>query len=368
MEQCDPGGTSYAPAATPPKDGARVRWKQQVETMHDFDFFNTTPLVANGLVYGVGQELVCVDSESGETVFRADDSFAGPPALADVRAYRSPTLAFGTGTGAVGLNAHGGLSVGGVRIGLARWQAGRTEGSGGLFDFEPSGTVPVAAKGTVFVTTGSGLLAIDASSGRVRWRAKRGVRRPAVHSGTVYIARGYSGGVLGYDIETGERTFSIPLSASPTSVTATTDRLIVRTTHGLVGIDYDETRRWRYTPDNRGWERGGVAVADGVAYTGFDDEKGDMLVAIDTTDGTELWRSEAAPEQSNGRYASPSVANGVVYVPTEGNELVAVDTTDGHVRWRFTLTDDFIGWSPIALAGESLYALGNGHLYALEEQ
>lgn len=108
MEQCDPGGTSYAPAASPPKDGARIRWKQQVET--GITFFHPTPIVANGLVYGVGQELICVDSASGEVVFRADHSFAGPPALADVRVYQSPTLAFGTQAGAVGLNARGGLS------------------------------------------------------------------------------------------------------------------------------------------------------------------------------------------------------------------------------------------------------------------
>jgi outer membrane protein assembly factor BamB len=368
MEQHDPGGTSYAPAASPPKDGVRIRWEQQFDT--GSAFFHPTPVVANGLVYGVGEELVCVDSVSGDLVFRADNSFAGPPALADASVYQSPTLAFGTQAGAVGLNARGALSFGSVRVGLTRWQAGRKEGRSGLsfFNFGPSRTVPVAAKGTVFITADRGFLAIDASSGRVRWRGKRGTRRPAVHDDTVYITRGYSGGVLGYDIETGEQTFSFTRLKPPSSVTAVADGLIVKTTQGLVGIDYNETKLWQYTPDNRYWEQGGVAVANDVAYTGSEGKKGDMLVAIDTTDGTELWRSKAAPEQSDGRYAAPSVADGVVYVPIEGNELVAVDATNGHIRWRFTVDGEYAGWSPVALSGESLYILGNGHLYALEEQ
>jgi hypothetical protein len=65
MEQHDPGGTSYAPDASPPKDGVRIRWKQQVETLLGFAYLST-PIVANGLVYGVGQELVCADAANWE--------------------------------------------------------------------------------------------------------------------------------------------------------------------------------------------------------------------------------------------------------------------------------------------------------------
>jgi hypothetical protein len=222
MEQHDPGGTSYAPDASPPKDGVRVRWKQRVETRLSFVYL-PTPIVANGLVYGVGQELVCADAASGDVVFRTDRSFSGPPAIADARAYQSPTLAFATQTGAVGLNARGGFSLAGIRAGLTRWQASYTEDDYSFFGRGPPRSAPVAANGTVFVTSGDGLLAIDASSGRIRWHGKRGVRRPAVHDGTVYIARGYSGSVLGYDIETGKQTFSYAPSRPPRSVTATSE-------------------------------------------------------------------------------------------------------------------------------------------------
>jgi outer membrane protein assembly factor BamB len=365
MEQHDPGGTSYAPDASPPKDGVRIRWKQQIETGLRFAY--PTPIVANGLVYGVGEELVCADAASGEVVFRTDRAFSGPPAVADARAYQSPTLALATQTGAVGLNARGGFSLAGVRIGLTRWQAGRKKGGFSFFGGGLPRTIPVAANGTVFVTSGDGLRAIDASSSRIRWRSHNGRHRPAVHEGVVYVAA-FGNGVFGYDIETGEQTFSFqPSEQLPLSVTATPDHLVVGTSSGLLGIDYDETVVWRYTPEDLDRDRGGVAVANGVAYAGFMGQP-DRLVAIDTTNGTELWRSETVPEQSNGRFAPPAVADGVVYVFTENNTLAAVDSEDGHVRWRFTPPSDFEVLSPPALAGETLYTLGHGYLYALEEK
>lgn len=364
MEQHDPGGTGYAPTASGPKDGVRVRWKQPIATNLGFAY-NPTPIVANGLVYGVGQELVCIDTASGDVVFRADREYASPPVVAAARAYRSPTLVFATPSGAVGLNARGGISLAGIRFGLTRWQAGR-EGGGFSFFGGRSVGIPIAANGMVFVIAGRELLAIEASSGQIRWRGHGGLRRPAACDGTVYIAA-YTDGILGYDIKTGTQTFSTAIAEQlPRSVTATADRLVVSTSDGLFGITYNGTTEWEYTPDDLYRDSGGVAVADGVAYAGFEG-KPNKLVAIDATTGTELWRSNAAPE-ATPQFAPPAVADGAVYVPTEDNGLAGIDAVDGHIRWRFAPGKRGLPWSPAALAGETLYALGNGHLYALVEQ
>jgi outer membrane protein assembly factor BamB len=380
MTQHDPGGTSYAPAATPPKDGVRVRWKQQLE-MNDSPI-HPPPIVANGLVYGIGQKLVCVTTTSGDVVFRSDHN-AGPPALAVARAYQSPTLACPTLTGAVGLNPQGGLSVAGLRVGLTRWQAHREETGSPNITVSSSQKIrgPVAADGTVFVTSvGSvGLQAIDASSGRIRWRSHHGKSRPAVREGTVYVvalAKTGDFSLFGYDTETGEQTFSLnPPDQIPTSVTAAPEYIVVGTdSSGLLGVDYNGMIRWEYAPTElllRQYPTP-IAVADGVVYAGFEWDR-NWLVAIDATNGTELWRTEVSTGTLEPEFDSPAVANDVVYVPTEyspngGGGLTAVDATDGHVRWRFSPGDSTTSLSPAALVGETLYVLGNGHLYALEEQ
>lgn len=383
MEQHDPGGTSYAPDASPPKDAVRVRWKQPIE-MND-SIAHSTPIVGNGLVYGVGQELVCVAATSSDVVFRSDLDFPGPPALATARAYQSPTLAFPTWDGAVGLNAWGGLSVGAIRVGLTRWQASYENRGSSDITIDSARMIPgpVAADGTLFVSdtgTGTGVLAIDASTGRIRWRSHYGQSHPAGRGGTVYVVglakSGYRS-LFGYAAETGEQTFSFSPGPLLVSVTAAPDSLVVGTdSSGLLGVDYNGTLRWKYNPTELQLTRDAIAVADGIAYAWFLWGSRDWLVAIDVTDGTELWRSELASVTRGLRSRSPAVANGVVYVPIEGGPatedglgggLAAVDATTGRVRWRFSPGKR--SWlSPAALAGEMLYTLGNGYLYALEER
>jgi outer membrane protein assembly factor BamB len=210
-------------------------------------------------------------------------------------------------------------------------------------------------------------MAIDASSGDVRWRATGGNRRPAVHDGTVYTPS-FSDGLIGYDIETGAQTFSIDTTIfRPLSVTAAPSGLVVGTDSGLAGVSYEGATRWQYAPTDLNRDRGAIAVANGTAYAGFSGDP-NQLVAVDTGDGHEQWRTKTAPD-STPQFAPPSEADGIVYFPTEDQGIAAVDATDGHVRWRFSRTRErFFGpWSPTALVDETLYFVGNGHLYALEE-
>lgn len=367
MEQRDPGGTGYAPGASGPKDGVRVRWKRRIDTRLGFAY-RPTPIVANGIVYGVGTELVGVETTSGDVVFRADRRYTSPPTVVPARAYRSPTLAFATPGGAVGLHARGGRTVADVRIGFQRWQAG-SNGAGPALLGGSRSMVPVGADGNVFVA-GQKLSAIDASSGRVRWTGEDTTgalsRRPAVHDGTVYVGV-FAEGVRGYDIETGQRTDSItPPDPRVTSITAAPDRLVVGASEGLFGVGYDGTTDWRYAPEKLHLESSTVAVADGVAYLGVGGWDRDWFVAVDTTDGTERWRSRTVPE-ATPQFAPLAVADGVVYVPTEDGGLAGIDAADGHVRWRFAPGGRPGPWSPAALVDETLYVHGNGHLYALVE-
>ena len=364
MEQHDAAGTSYSRTASGPKENPRVRWKRPLNTRLGFAY-KSTPIVADGRVYAVDQELLCVDAIDGTEIFRSDRSYSTPPAVVPAEAYRSPTLAFATQSGAEGLHPTGGRSFAGIHFGWTRWQAALDNTvyfSGGGQQRIP----PVAADGTVLVTALNDLLAIDASSGDIRWHGTGGEARPAVRDNTVY-APSFSEGVIGYNLETGNILSSIGTSSfRPLSVTAAPDCLVIGTDSGVAGANYDGSTRWQYKPIGLTRDYGAVAVAEGVAYVGFRGDKQSWLVAIDIADGSERWRSKMAPEQEP-QFAPPTVADGVVYVPTEDDGLAAIDAATGVTRWRFTEGDQRLPWSPAAVVGETLYAVGNGHLYALED-
>ncbi|WP_248906488.1 PQQ-binding-like beta-propeller repeat protein [Halocatena marina] len=364
MERHDPAGTGYAPNASGPKHAVSVRWKQRIETSLGAGY-KPTPIVADGLVYGAGQQLICADTASGETVFRTDRNYNSPPTIARSRAYRSPTLAFSTPRGAEGLHAHGDQALAGVPVGRTRWSVGDEKEHSLLFGGQPSVSIPVASNGIVFVISNDTLHAIDASSGRVRWQREGDGRRPAVRNGTVYVTD-YSKGVFGYDIETGKQTFSATPSHGALSVTAAPTLLIADMDSRLIGLDYEGTTVWRYNPADLSRDGGPIAVADGVAYAGFNGNRRSPLVAIDTVDGTERWRSDVSIE-STPQFAPPAIADGVIYIPVEDEGLTAIDTRDGSVLWQFVPSDRAGPGSPAALADGTLYTLGSDHLYALEE-
>lgn len=371
MAQHDPGGTSYAPDARPPKDGVRIRWKQPL-TMTTF----APPIIANGLVYGAGKELVCVDAASGTVVFRDTHSLFAP-AFAMTGADQQPTLAVPTADGAVGLHPKGGQEVAGFHIGRSRWQTPNSDTAppSDYSDALRGLSAPVAVDGTVFVNpVGTGLMAIDASSGQLRWRKPHGKSRPVVRDGTVYIIETVppkGDRLAGYDIESGNRTFTFkPENGQARTVTAGPETLIVQTNnHELLGVNYDETRRWRYSPTKLTTERHSAAVAKGVVYAGFKKNDRSWLIAIDGAKGTELWRRELPKVKYI--LGSPSVANDVVDVPIRNFErgagLAAVDAIDGHIRWQFFPTDSSSAISPATLANKTIYVIGGEKLYALEE-
>lgn len=364
MEQHDAAGTSYSKTASGPKENPRVRWKRSLNTERDFAY-KSTPIVADGRVYAVDRELLCVDAMDGTEIFRTNRAYPAPPAITTAQAYRSPTLAFATQFRAEGFHPTGGRSFAGIHVGRTRWQTS-LDNTDFFFDGSSPQIPPVAANETVFVTVLNDLLAIDASSGDIRWRGTGGEARPAVREKIVFVPS-FSKGLIGYDIETGNVTYSVDTSSfRPLSVTAAPDLLVVGTDRGLAGVNYDESTRWQYEPGGLSRDYGAVAVAEGVAYAGFRGDEQNWLVAVDIGDGRERWRSKVAPEQEP-QFAPPAVADGVVYVPTEDDGLGAIDTATGDTRWRFTESDQHLPWSPAAVVGETLYAVGNGHLYALKE-
>jgi outer membrane protein assembly factor BamB len=365
MARHGPAGRSHAPDARPPRDGVAVRWKRPVDPDRGFAY-GATPVVADGRVYVAGDDLRVFDAATGRDRLRVDRELGTAAALAPARAYTSPTLAVVESGLIGGLHANGGLDLFGSQAGVERWSISQDRGTPVFPNATPEQPPPVAAGETLLFATAGGLLAVDASSGRVRWRADVDGSRPVVHDGTVYVSE-FGEGVVGHDLRTGDRTFE---SSQPTEaalgLTAGPSGLVVATDSGLAGLGYGGSVRWRFRPDDLSRDRGAVALADGVAYAGFRGEDDDWLVAVDAAEGTERWRSPAVPA-SEPQFAPPAVADGVVYVPERDRGMTAVDAADGSVRWRFDPDDRPLPWSPAALAGDALYAVGNQYVYALEE-
>ncbi len=365
MERRDPGGTAYAPDAAGPKSGVRAKWTRSVG--RGGVGLAPSPVVAGGTVYAVGSDgLLAVDAATGEVRFRADETPEAAPAVASATAYRAPTLAvIGIGGRLDGLNAAGGLSAFGRRFGLRRWTVPREDDGGFAVQFgfgRSSPAVPVAYRRTAYVVAGE-LLAVDASSGRVRWTASGYGRRPAAAGGAVYVSTD-RGKVTAYDAATGERRWTESVGTRRVGPpTATDDLVLVPRVEGVSALRPDGSEAWTFEFESAHYEGGGVAVGAGGAYLCAEREDGRRrLFALDADTGERRWTGGVRPEAGP---VTPAVADGAVYLPTESATAVGVDAETGERLWRFE-TDGIHG-SPVAVSDGTLYVVDDGALYALEE-
>jgi len=363
----DPGQTGFAAGTSGPIDDVEVRWKRRLEVPFGV-FHPQSPVVADGIVYAVGEELVAVSAGDGTTVFGLDRTFGATPAIAPVPAYRTPTVALPAGRRTIGLHGSGGVRFRGTEFGATRWTASPSSSKRIRFDmFGSRATSPIAADGTVVSFVGGALSSIDASSGEIRWQLPEAYGRPAIRDGYLYAI--CDDDILQQiDLETGART-DLVRADSIRSITATPRRLVVKGIHGLVGISYEGAIEWRFDPEEYYLPDQNVSVAEGVVYVGSETSDARRLLALDAEDGSILWEAPVDVCRSDV-LTPPAVSDDMVYVPTEMGELAGVDRTDGTVRWRFRHDDEATNWSAAAIVDDVVYAVAMGrsdYLYALVE-
>lgn len=246
-----------------------------------------------------------------------------------------------------------------ARTGAERWHftgAGEITGSAAVVN------------DIVYTPDGSGaLVALDVDDGSELWRANIdvasfGSSSPVVADGIVYVAS-VDGNAYGFDAVTGEERWS-----------------------------------WHGTEPARG-----ITIGDGVAYIGAEDRR---LHAVSLADSHELWyvqtsasalsssivdgdsvyvtnqlgaadlvselfAIDAASGEVQWKFRTPSghqvlagaVADGVIYVPTDGHGVYALSTADGREYWR---ADTFDSHTAIALVDNTLFvSTFEGFLVAL---
>lgn len=114
-----------------------------------------------------------------------------------------------------------------------------------------------------------------------------------------------------------------------------------------------------------------VVVSNAQAFTLYQDESDLYAVALDATNGKEIWRTRFASAyenaMGNGPRATPTVANGNLYVFTGEGILAAFDVKDGKELWKVNVPSSLKGQaseygmscSPLVLGTSVITHTGN---------
>ncbi|RIA56624.1 PQQ-binding-like beta-propeller repeat protein [Dichotomicrobium thermohalophilum] len=194
-----------------------------------------------------------------------------------------------------------------------------------------SNASPAVSGDTVVVPYPSGeLLAFDIEKGQPKWaesltRTRPGLAaqevgdtaRPAIAGGTVYAVSG-AGRLIATDIESGSRRWSLDVSGSQTPWVAGDAVFVVDRSGKLVAVERDSGEiAWvSDLPPARHWN--GPVLAGGKLW--LISSKGLML-------GVNARTGEVATKRDldTGVYIAPVVADGQMYVLTDGADLIALN-------------------------------------------
>jgi outer membrane protein assembly factor BamB len=206
---------------------------------------------------------------------------------------------------------------------------------------------PALESGRLYVIFTDGTIrALDAANGQVIWSVKNpagAVSSPAVSDGRLYITIDNSG-LLALDANTGSELWLAPMPGPQWSSPAIEDgRVFVgsRDDHKLYAFDaVTGDTLWTATTDD--WVQTSPAVADGVVYIA---NNAGNLYAFNAQTGGLIWQSAVSPGFII--FSSPTVANGVVYVASSldasarrfDGKLYAVDAATGAVLFSDSVSE-----------------------------
>lgn len=209
--------------------------------------------------------------------------------------------------------------------------------------------------------------AIDARTGAITWKTAlpAGVTRSVTASAdTVYIGAG--GILIALRLSDGTILWQSTIGATGSCGTPTVaDGLVFdaanldgdgSTPVTVVAVDASSgTARWHYTSP-AGRPTYTPAVSGDRAYLVSEDGN---VVALDAATGAAIWNVRTgAPNE-----ALPALADGLVYVATNGHTLLTLDEQTGAIRWQAPIVG--VPYAPVVAQGYVLVATSTGNLYAI---
>ena len=297
-------GSTYGIFALDAKTG-RELWRYQTN-----GFVKSVPAVSNGVLYfgADDRKFYAIDAKDGTLKWMNDtslDGYTASAAVVDNRVYVIPKdgsfYAFDTNSGEIIWSTLVGKIV------------------------ESS---PAIGEGIiVFGTDGGDIIALDATTGKLKWSYDTGVSdiksSPVIADGTIIVGSN-DGSIYALTAEKG-------------------------------------TLKWKYsTSDN---VESSPSVINGVVYVGSKDSS---FLAIDVATGKLKWKyPDSGPVLS-----APAISNDVVYFGTRNNFIYGLDANSGQRLWKNSTgrnDKDYIT-SP-AISGNVLYAVTHsGLVYAYSSQ
>src|SRR6266508_3699003 len=221
---------------------------------------------------------------------------------------------------------------------------------------------PVLADGILYTGSGDGILyAVDVQTGEKIWSTGgfSQLENSGAVAGDMLGVGGYDQRVRALDRHTGEVLWSFNtvsfVQASPLIVD---ERVYFATDRALYALDLlTGGLQWQAPTGNEGAYMGAPAYEDGIIYT----TGGKYLLALDSTNGKELWRIE-----HSDMFTALAVANGLIYVGNFDGYFYAFDQKNGAEKWKFQSGGLF--WAAPAVEENTVYAGNDDLVYALNAQ
>ncbi|MFJ3103013.1 PQQ-binding-like beta-propeller repeat protein [Streptomyces sp. NPDC086835] len=349
-----------------------------------------TPVVDGDLLYVTSFEVHALDVGTGRRQFKTRDvAWAMAVAAGRIHASDGPTLyALDAATGnerwrlqtdawVYSLKVDRGTVLTGTRGGgVQAWEASNGEKlweiTGAQSDFETPEAGPAIFGDTVYVWKDARLRALEARTGDERWSYPIGdaascgnvpVRVQPAPDGYVYVCAGTR--VLAVDITSGLVRWHFEAPAVFLSPPAFAPGPAV-TGGGVYLADYlgtvyalDATTgkdRWRIATESRQSSEP-VLVAAGNVHVG----SGSALYTLDAVTGTPMWRFAAGGEV----VGAPVVADGRVHFGSADHVLYTLDASGGQLRWKLATGGEITG-SPVARNGVVYACSKDRCVYALD--